>query len=72
MLKLLLFFKITEEIKQNSSNGRSIRLIKNQIVGARMVGGSVTKTTELLGVERGTVPKVMISFEKEEKNFTLK
>ena len=42
-------------------------------VGARMVGGSVTKkNTELVGVVRSTVLKVMSAFENEEKIFSLK
>ena len=41
---------------------------RDQIVGARMAGASVTKTTELFGVARSTVLKVTTAFEKEGKN----
>ena len=47
-------------------------LKKGQIVGARMAGGSVTKTAELCGVARSTVSKVIKSFEKEGKTTPLK
>ena len=40
---------------------------RSQIVGARMVGGSVTKTVHMFGISRGTVSKVMIAFQKEKK-----
>ena len=39
---------------------------RGQIVGARMVGASVTKTVQMFGISRGTVLKVMIAFEKKE------
>ena len=38
-----------------------------QIVGARMVGASIIKTAQMFGVSTGTVSKVIISFEKENK-----
>ena len=41
---------------------------KGQIVDVHMPGASETKTSELLGVGRCTVSKVMTSFEKEGKN----
>ena len=40
---------------------------RGQIVGARMVGASVTKTVQMFGISRGTVSKVMVAFEKEKK-----
>ena len=44
-------------------NFQLIRLQRGPIVGAHM-----TKTAELFGVARGTVLKVMLVFEEEEKN----
>ena len=43
---------------------------RGQIVGARMAGSGVRKNTELFGVARSTVSKVMTAFEKEEKHLT--
>ena len=40
---------------------------RGQIVGARMVGISVTKTVQLFCISGGTVSKVMIAFEKGKK-----
>ncbi|XP_076052817.1 uncharacterized protein LOC143032232 [Oratosquilla oratoria] len=45
---------------------------RGQIVGARMAGASITKTTELLGISRGTVSKVMTAFEREGKTSSAK
>ena len=44
---------------------------RGQIVGARMAGASVTKTTKLLGLAKSTVSKEMIAFEKEGKTSSL-
>ena len=41
---------------------------RGQIVAARMVGVSVAKTPELLGVERRSVSKVMTAFRERKKN----
>ena len=40
---------------------------RDQIICARMVGISVTKTVQIFGISTGTVSKVMIAFEKEKK-----
>ncbi|XP_036357216.1 uncharacterized protein LOC118762572 [Octopus sinensis] len=45
---------------------------RGQIVGACIVGASITKTTEMCGVSRSTVSKVITAFEKEEKISSLK
>ena len=42
--------------------------IRGPIVCARIVGASVTKTTGLFGEARRNASKVMITFDKEEKN----
>ena len=45
---------------------------RDQIVGAHMASASITKTTELFGVARSTLLKVMTAFEKEGKTASLK
>ena len=45
---------------------------RGQIVGVLMSGASVTKTTELFGVARSIVLKVMTAFVKERKTSSLK
>ena len=40
---------------------------RGQIVGTHMAGASVTKTTELFGVERSSVSKEMTAVGKERK-----
>ncbi|KAF2368727.1 Homeobox domain-like, partial [Trinorchestia longiramus] len=45
---------------------------RGHIVGARMVGASVTETARMLGVSRGTVSKVMTAFEREGKTSSAK
>ena len=44
----------------------------NQIVRARIVGTSLTKTAEAFGVASSTVSKVITVFEKEGKTSSLK
>ena len=45
---------------------------RNQIFVARMVSVSVNKTAKIFGVSRGTVSKVKIAFEKENKTSSAK
>ena len=45
---------------------------KGQVVGTHMAEASVTKTTELFGVARSNVSKVMTAFEKERKTSSQK
>ena len=40
---------------------------RDQIVGARIAGASVTKTAELFSVAKRTILKVMTAFQKEGK-----
>ena len=40
---------------------------RGQNVSARLAGATVTETTQLLGISRGTVSKVMKAYEKEGK-----
>ena len=47
-------------------------LSRNQIIGARMAGASVTKTAEIFGIAKSTVSKVMTTFEKEGKTSPVK
>ena len=41
---------------------------RGQIVDARMAGASVTETSRMLDVSRGTVSKVMTTFKREGKS----
>ena len=45
---------------------------KGQIIGAHMVGTSVTKTVQMFNISRSTVSKIMIALEKEKKNVSIK
>ncbi|PNF34834.1 hypothetical protein B7P43_G03760 [Cryptotermes secundus] len=40
---------------------------RGQIVGAHMVGASVTKLAEVFGVSRGTVSKIMTAYRRTGK-----
>ncbi|PNF24163.1 hypothetical protein B7P43_G17362 [Cryptotermes secundus] len=44
-----------------------IKFERRQIVGACMVGASITKVAEVFGVSRGTVSKIMIAYRRSEK-----
>jgi hypothetical protein len=43
-----------------------------QITGARLAGGSLTKTPTLLGVSRATVCKIMLSYTNHGKTTSAK
>jgi transposase len=45
---------------------------RGQIVGARLAGTSVTKTTTLLGVSRVTIYKVMLAYTNNGKTTSTK
>ena len=45
---------------------------RGQIVGVRMAGAGVIKTSKLFGVARSTVSKVMTAFEIEGETSSLK
>ncbi|XP_076037857.1 uncharacterized protein LOC143023221 [Oratosquilla oratoria] len=67
---------VPDDIKRNWSDPIKMADLsdfkRDQIVGARMAGANITKTTELLGVSRGTVSKVMTAFEREGKTSSAK
>ncbi|XP_042897250.1 uncharacterized protein [Parasteatoda tepidariorum] len=45
---------------------------RGQIVGARLVGATTTETSQILGVSRGTVSKVMTAYTQRSKTSSAK
>ena len=58
------FFRYLIQVSFNIKNGRP--------VGDRMAGATVTETSQLLWILRGTVSKVMTSYEKDSKTSSAK